>query len=208
VVATEYLTRFAVAKPLPTKDAAAVADFIFNDIICMFGIPKILQHDQGREFCNNIEGYICDRLNVKEPISTAYHPQTNGLTERFNQTLVTQLMKLEEAIDWDSHVQPILFAYRVSMQASLKKSPYEMLFGAKPRLPIDMKYPTTEGADPSADLQGAIARRMMAISQELPKLRDQGLQNLAKAQEQQKRHYDAKHVGTYYDIGDLVSILT
>lgn len=82
-VATEYLTRFAVAKAISHKDAETVGRFIFEDIICMFGIPKILQHDQGREFCNDFERYMCGKLNIKEAISTAYHPQTNGLTERY-----------------------------------------------------------------------------------------------------------------------------
>lgn len=49
----------------------------------MFGIPKILQHDQGREFCNDISRFMCEKLEIKKAISTAYHPQTNGLTERY-----------------------------------------------------------------------------------------------------------------------------
>ena len=59
-----------------------VGQFIYEDVICMFGIPKILQHDQGTEFCNRIIQFICEKIGIKEAISSAYHPQTNGLTER------------------------------------------------------------------------------------------------------------------------------
>lgn len=93
VVATEYLTRFVVAKPITNKDSEIVADFIYNDIICFFGIPRILQHDQGTEFCNKINHYVCDQLNVKEAVSTAYHPQTNGLTERYENSKMKDVIK-------------------------------------------------------------------------------------------------------------------
>lgn len=81
-----------------------------------------------------------------------------------------------------------------------------MLFGEKPRLPIDIDHPSSiSEADPAMNFEEAIARRMKNISETLPKLREEGLKNLAKAQEKQKRQYDAKHQGTYYDVGDLVS---
>lgn len=204
--ATEYLTRFAVAKPIANKDASTIAEFIFNDIICMFGVPKILQHDQGREFCNKLNAFMCEKLGIKEAISTAYHPQTNGLTERFNQTLVTQLMKVtnEKGNDWDHHLSSILFAYRVSVQESTKKTPYEMMFGAKPRLPCDINTPANSDSDPIDNYDDAVAARMLAISDELAKTREEGLEHLAVAQQKQKRQYDAKHQGTFYDIGDEV----
>lgn len=111
----------------------------------------------------------------------------------------------EKHNDWDNHIQSILFAYRVSVQSSTKKSPFEMLFGAKPRLPIDVECPTREDIDPEADYENSIANRMVEISDRLVKTRQEGLQNLAKAQETQKRQYDVKHQGTFYDIGDKVS---
>lgn len=65
--------------------------------------------------------------------------QTNGLTERFNQTLSRSLSKLvnEEQNDWDVHLETILFAYRVSTQKSTGYSPFYMMFHRHPRLPID-----------------------------------------------------------------------
>lgn len=57
-VATEYLTLFAVALPIKNKDAATSGKFIFEQVICMFGLPTILQHDQGREFCDKFTYFL------------------------------------------------------------------------------------------------------------------------------------------------------
>src|SRR6218665_3335373 len=64
-----------------------------------------------------------------------------SLTERFNQTLVTHLMKVvnEESTDWDDHIQSIVFAYRVNRQESTKFTPFELMYGVKARLPIDLE---------------------------------------------------------------------
>lgn len=111
-VVTEYLTRFAVALPIRNKDAAIVGKFIFEHVICMFGLPTILQHNQGRDFCNKFSDFLYTKLHIKEAISTAYHHQANGLTKRFNQTLISQLMEVQNAHnnDWDQYIQSILFA--------------------------------------------------------------------------------------------------
>lgn len=76
---------------------------------------------------------------VKHIISTAYHPQTNGLDERLNQTLQRSLLKMveENQNEWEKYLDPVLFAYRTSKQASTKYSPFFLLYGREPRLPID-----------------------------------------------------------------------
>ena len=62
--------------------------------------------------------------------NSAYHPQTNGLTERFNQTLQTALLKVvnETQTDWDEHLPAVLFVYRTSQQKATKLTPFEMMF--------------------------------------------------------------------------------
>lgn len=111
----------------------------------------------------------------------------------------------EKHNDWDMHLHPILFAYRVSMQSSTKQTPFEMMFGAKPRLPISLDQPTGEAVDPMVDHTASLKHRLMEVSEELLKIRASGLAHLKVAQQEQKRRYDAKHQGTYYDVGDLVS---
>jgi len=94
IVATDYLTKWVEARALPDKSAASVAGFIYEDIICRHGAPKELLSDQGTEFLNQLVQEICRTFEVKRRVTTPYHPQTNGLTERFNRTLINLLRKL------------------------------------------------------------------------------------------------------------------
>ena len=90
----------------------------------------VLISDQGREFVNQVQTELFQLTGVEHRISTAYHPQTNSLTERFNQTLQTSLLKVvnDEQNDWDEHLPAILFAYRSSVQKATKLTPFEVMF--------------------------------------------------------------------------------
>src|ERR1044071_2986090 len=113
VVATDYFTRWPEAKPLKRADAASVAKFIYEGIICRFGTPTILQSDQGSHVGNELVQNLTNQFRIKHPLASPYRPQTNGLVERFNKTLCEAIVKLCETIpEWDKYIQPILFAYR------------------------------------------------------------------------------------------------
>ena len=86
VVAVDYFSKWPEAKAIPSKEAIHVADFL-NSLFLRHGFPEVLISDQGREFCNAICNELLTKTGVKHRITSAYHPQTNGLTERFNQTL-------------------------------------------------------------------------------------------------------------------------
>ena len=82
---------------------------------------------------------MCKLTGIRSNITSAYHPQSNGLDERFNQTLQRQLLKFvnEEQKDWDLFIDSILFSYRVSRQDSTKHSPFFVVYGRHPKLPIE-----------------------------------------------------------------------
>jgi len=84
IVATDYHTKWVEARAVPDKTASTVAGFIYEDIICRHGAPKELLSDQGREFVNALVAQICELFATKHKTTRPYHPQTNGLTERFN----------------------------------------------------------------------------------------------------------------------------
>ena len=86
--------------------------------------------DQGREFVNQVSKDLFSITNTEHRISSAYHPQTNGLSERFNQTLQRALMKLvnNSQNNWDEKVDGILFAYSTSHQASSNVTPFELMY--------------------------------------------------------------------------------
>ena len=91
---------------------------------------KVVVSDQGREFVNKLSEHLYHLTNTHHRISTAYHPQTNGLVERFNQTLQRALLKLvrKEQDNWDDYLDGVLFAYRTSKQKSSQATPFEIMY--------------------------------------------------------------------------------
>lgn len=127
------------AKALPTKECEGIAVFLYS-LFCRHGVPNKVQCDQGREFVNSLNSHLFKSVGVKQIISLAYHPQTNGLIERFNQTLQRALLKMVEKNqkEWENYIDSVLFSYRTSKQASTKYSPFFILYGREPRLPTDL----------------------------------------------------------------------
>ena len=91
---------------------------------------EVVISDQGREFVNQVQEELYRLTGTEHRVTSAYHPQTNGLTERFNQTLQTALLKVvnETQTDWDEHLPAVLFAYRTSQQKVTKLTPFEVMF--------------------------------------------------------------------------------
>ena len=109
-------------------------------MILRHGCPQEIVSDQEREFCNKLVDSLEELTGFKQKITSAYHPQSNGLDERFNQTLKAQLQKLvnNHQDDWDDLLDNILFAYRSSHHDSTKCLPFLLMYGRKARLPIDL----------------------------------------------------------------------
>ena len=101
-----------------------------KDYTYRFGCCEVVISDQGREFVNKVKEALFELTGTQHRVTSAYHPQTNGLTERFNQTLQTSLLKVvnDSQNDWDVHLPPILFAYRTSQQRETKLSPFEIMY--------------------------------------------------------------------------------
>ncbi|GBN73385.1 hypothetical protein AVEN_6735-1 [Araneus ventricosus] len=93
IVCTDYLTRFTVTKALPTAEATEIAKFLVEEIIVKHGAPREMISDRGRSFLSNLVKDINQLCQTSHLLTTAYHPQTNGLTERFNKTLADHVRR-------------------------------------------------------------------------------------------------------------------
>jgi hypothetical protein len=137
LVATEALTRWPIAKAVPAADADTAAQFFYEEIVLQYGPPDTILTDRGTHFLNQTMERITEYLETYHLKTTAYHPQTNGMTERFNGTLCAALAKLAEGNtdDWDLYIPAALYAYRIRKHTALGKSPFEALYGQVPKLP-------------------------------------------------------------------------
>ena len=81
----DYFTKWSHAVPIPDESARTVVSELYNTSMVM-GFPAIYSSDQGREFVNDVISCMMEKIKAAHRISSAYHPQTNGLVERFNKT--------------------------------------------------------------------------------------------------------------------------
>ena len=101
IVATDYLTKWPEARAVPDAGANTLAKFIFKEIICRHGTPKIIFSDQGWNFISETVRILCEKFLIVHKFSSAYHPQTNGMIERLNRTLCESLAKVKGTDEWD-----------------------------------------------------------------------------------------------------------
>jgi len=203
VVATEYLTKWPEAKALKDTKATTIAKFIYEDIICRHGCPKVLLSDQGTPFVNELVDSLCKLMTVHHRLSAAYHPQTNGLTERFNKTLCNTLAKYvsDYGDTWDTFLESALFAYRSLQNHTTKHSPFKLLYGREGRLPIDIQD-TKQATSETLDQQ--LQQHIRFITDDLQQIRLEARQNIGKAQEKQKYYHDQGIKPQKFNIGDKV----
>ena len=136
IVATEALTRWPIARAVPSADADEAAKFFYEEIVLQFGPPDTILTDRGTHFLNLTMERITEHLETHHLRTTAYHPQANGMTERFNGTLCTMLSKISERNidDWDLYLPAALYAYRIRTHTALGKSPFEAMYGQIPKM--------------------------------------------------------------------------
>ncbi|XP_051509646.1 uncharacterized protein LOC127415117 [Myxocyprinus asiaticus] len=139
LVLVDYATRYPEAVPLCNISARSVAEALFK-IISRVGIPKEILTDQGTTFMSRTLRELYELLNIKSIHTSVYHPQTDGLVERFNKTLKNMIRKFvhDDSRNWDKWLDPLLFAVREVPQASTGFSPFKLLYGQRPRGMLDV----------------------------------------------------------------------
>uniref|UniRef100_A0A9J7WVP0 ribonuclease H n=1 Tax=Cyprinus carpio carpio TaxID=630221 RepID=A0A9J7WVP0_CYPCA len=149
---------------------------------------------------------LCHRLKVKQLRTTVYHPQTDGLVERFNKTLKQMLRRVaaDDRRDWDQMLPYILFGIREVPQASTGFTPFELLFGRQPRGLLDVAREIWEQQPTAHRTTIEHVREMRErIDRVMPRVRE----HLAAAQEAQRRRYDRAAQPREFQPGDYVLIL-
>ena len=142
----DRFSKFVVAVPLKRITVPVVAQAIMDRWIYMFGPPKEILSDNGTQFRNKVLGRLSKSLNIKQKFTTTYNPQCNGMIERFHSFLKARLriatstsaLDYWEGDEWNRLIPCITFAYNTTIHSSTKYEPYQVLFGRRPRLPIEI----------------------------------------------------------------------
>ena len=187
VVFVDYLTKWPEVFPARDQSALTVAKLLVERVICRHGVPAELLSDRGANFLSGLLQEMYMLLGIKKTNTTAYHPQTDGLVERFNRTLLDMLAKTTDGTgrDWDIQLPYVLFAYRSSVHPSTGESPFYLMHGRDPRLPTEeaMSPPVQRYPVDATDYKTEMTTRM-AAAWELAR------SQVKKAQNKQKEYYD------------------
>ena len=205
LVICDYATRWPEAVPLKSIDAEHIAEELIS-LFSRVGIPKEILTDQGSNFTSRLLKEVYRLLRI-QPIQTSpYHPQTDGLVERFNQTLQSMLRKAasEEGKDWDKLINYVLFAYREVHQASTGFSPFELVHGRAVRGPLDVLRESWEAHPRSSE---SVVSYVLSVQERLEKMSNLAQENLQRSQQTQKRWYDRNARERELKVGDHVLVL-
>lgn len=150
LVAVDYTSCWTIARAIPNATGAAIADFMYEEIVTQFGCPDEIITDRASNFNSNILAHYLGRLHLRHGLTSAYHPRTNGKVERANGVLKTMLRKyVDGAIShWDHFLEQAVFACNVRKHRTTKYSPFFLVHGVEPKLPGD---PTRPFLPPTAD---------------------------------------------------------
>ncbi|XP_058888002.1 uncharacterized protein LOC131738165 isoform X1 [Acipenser ruthenus] len=205
LVVVDYATRYPEAVPLRSTSAAAIATELAQ-IMARVGIPKEILTDHGTNFLSNTLQQVYKILKIRPIRTSVYHPQSDGLVERFNQTLKSMLRRFvtQEQKHWASLLPYLLFAVREVPQSSTGFSPFELLYGRQPRGILDL---LREGWEEHKGSSKNVVKYVLLLRDRLDLVGRLAQDNLRSAQHRQEQHYNKNARIRTFRPGDKVMLL-
>ncbi|KAK1607211.1 hypothetical protein QYE76_030884 [Lolium multiflorum] len=194
-VVIDRLTKVAHFIPVKTTyQGPKLAELYISRIVALHGTPKSIVSDRGSQFTSRFWQKVHEGLGTRLNFSTAYHPQTDGQTERVNQILEDMLRAcvLEYGSKWEDCLPYAEFSYNNSYQASLQMAPFEALYGRKCRTPLNWSE-VGESQVFGPDV-------LREAEEKVHKIREY----LKTAQSRQKSYADKRRREMTFEIGDFV----
>lgn len=195
-------TRYPAAYPLRTITSRSVVK-AFSQFISVFGIPRVIQSDQGSNFTSHLFAQVLKQLRVKHNQASAYHAQSLGALERFHQSLKSLLRAYCVEMDWEDGLPWLLLAAREVIQESTGFSPNDLVFGHTVRGPLAALKEGWEKEEPPQDLLTYVN----GFRQRLYSAGELASEKLSAAQTKMKRLYDRRTERRQFSPGDQVLAL-
>ena len=187
----DEFSKYAFAIQVKSENASKTAETLYKQIYTKFGIPEVIHSDRGATFLSKVIKELNKILAIHHTVTTAYHPQSNGTCERLNNTIINRMRTLHprEKQKWHLHLDSLLFAYNSTVHESTQTSPFYVMFGRQPKIPLDLmiRLPSLQDDQP-LDAKNCAAER----EQELKASFELCAKNIEKRQERSKINFEKK----------------
>ncbi|KAL6465795.1 hypothetical protein MHYP_G00259280 [Metynnis hypsauchen] len=165
LVMTDIFTKYTQAVPTKDQRASTVAQALVQNWFHRFGPPDRIHSDQGRNFESALIQQLCKLYGVQKSRSTPHHPQGNGQCERFNRTLhdLLRTLPVGQKKHWPRHLPQLTSAYNITPHQTTGRTPYFLMFGCHPRLPVDFLLGLGENLQSEGTLDEWIDRHQQSL---------------------------------------------
>ena len=204
VVGINYFTKWVEAEPLATITEKSIHSFVWRNIICKYGIPRVLVSDNGKQFDNSAFKDFCSELGIKNHYSSSAHPQANGKFEVTNQTLLKIIktrLKGAKGI-WPDELPSVLWAYRTTARTPTRETPFRQAYGTDAVIPVEIGLTSYRVDSYSEETNEEKLRLQLDLMDEV---RTSAEQRLARYQNLMAKHYNSNVRHRDFQVGDLVS---
>ena len=201
VVFQDLFTKWPMVFPVPDQKSERIARLLCEDVVPLFGVPEALLSDRGTNLVSHLMLDVCTLLGTTKLNTTAYHPECDGLVERFNRTLKSMLRKraAQFGAQWDRHLAGLLWAYRNTPHDSTGEKPSFLLFGWDCKSPLESTLLPAEPVQPTT-VEDYREELMLTLAS----ARQSALEHINRAQTRYKTQYDRKTAPVKYRVGDWV----
>lgn len=207
LVICDYATKYPEAILLRNQEAEVVAEAII-EVFSRLRVPKEILSDKGTNFMSSLMSELCKLLSIRKLNTTPYHPQANGLVERFNGTLkrMLQIYAQDQPGKWDKLLPYLLFAYREVPQESTRFAPFELMYGRHVRGPLAIMRESINGEDDeSRQLQPSVLSYIIDTREKLAEMADLVSEKEQDSKADQKRYYDRNAGNRSFEVGNKVA---
>ena len=203
VIADYFSLKWTEAFPIKNKCADKMADILVEKIILRFGMPLVIHSDQGWEFENGLMKSLCYRLGCTKTRAAPYHPESDGMIERFNRTCLMMLSMFvnDRRDNWHELLPYVMHAYRTTVNESTGYSPFCLMMREECSLPQDVST-----ADLRTNREQDVAPHPVAtwVRDALEVDHDHVRESLRRTAARRKRLYDIKAVNRKFSVGSWV----
>ena len=201
VVVTDLFSKWVEAFAIRDTTSTTLATVLVDEVISRYGVPTCIHSDQGANLCSEVIQTMCKLLGMGRTRTSAYHPQGNGQVERFNRTVEAMLAKSvkENQRNWDACLPKVLFAYRTAVHEATGFTPFHLMFGRTPKLPVDVMLGRVEGEE-----SVSYPQYVQELHRQLKDAFAFTRERLATRHRQQKAAYDQNSRAMEFKVGDRV----